>query len=107
MPKDKKIKLEKETLNKMINIYCKDKHKLKEGLCGECEELLNYAIKRLQGCKFGEDKPVCGKCKIHCYEPEMRIKIIRVMRAVGPKMLLMHPVLTINHFIQMIKKKRV
>lgn len=102
-----RIKLEKDTLSKMITIYCKDKHKLKEGLCRECEELLSYSIKRLESCKFGEDKPVCGRCKIHCYKPEMRMKIIGVMRVVGPKMLLKHPVLTINHFMQMIKRKKV
>lgn len=105
MATDKGIKIEKETLNKMINIYCKSEHKLKGGLCKECEELLSYSMKKLEGCRFGENKPACGKCKIHCYKPEMRMRIIQVMRKVGPKMLIKHPILTIDHLIQTFKKK--
>lgn len=50
-----KIEREKRTIELMIKIYCKKKHKEKE-LCPECSELLEYALKRLTYCKFGEEK---------------------------------------------------
>ena len=49
-----KIDREKRTIELMIKIYCKKKHKNKE-LCEECKELLEYAHKRLSFCKFGEE----------------------------------------------------
>lgn len=48
-----RIEKEKQTINLMINIYCRKKHKHKNGLCEDCQELLEYAHKRLDFCKFG------------------------------------------------------
>lgn len=42
-----RIEKEKQTINLMINIYCRKKHKHKNGLCEDCQELLEYAHKRL------------------------------------------------------------
>ena len=50
-----KIEREKRTIELMIKIYCKKKHKNKE-LCDECQELLEYAHKRLSFCKFVKKK---------------------------------------------------
>ena len=32
-----RIEKEKQTINLMINIYCKNKHKHKNGLCEDCK----------------------------------------------------------------------
>ena len=56
-----------ETIRIMTEIYCHAHHNTKEGLCPECEEFYLYSVKRLACCPFGEKKPVCAKCKIHCY----------------------------------------
>ena len=61
------------------------------GLCGECSELLEYSLARLEHCKFGNAKTKCHKCPVHCYRPDMREKIRTVMRFSGPRMLLYHP----------------
>ena len=62
-----------------------------QGLCGECRELLEYSLARLEHCKFGNAKTKCHKCPVHCYRPDMREKIRTVMRFSGPRMLLYHP----------------
>jgi hypothetical protein len=74
-----RIQREKKTIKLMIAIYCRKKHRTKKGLCQECRELLNYAAGRLDKCRFAAAKPVCNKCTVHCYKPEMREKIRRVM----------------------------
>ena len=56
-----------ETIRIMTEIYCHAHHNTKEGLCPECEEFYLYSVKRLACCPFGEKKPVCAKCNIHCY----------------------------------------
>lgn len=80
----KKIKtliIGKYTITSMINIYCRKKHGNEKGeLCQECSELLDYAHKRLDFCKFGEVKSFYSKCPIHCYKKDMKIKIKGVMK---------------------------
>lgn len=92
-----KIQKEKRIIAVMIRLYCRKKEKKPE-LCSECRELLVYAHERLEHCPFGMDKTSCKHCKIHCYKPEMREKIRRVMRYSGPRMLLYCPWETLKHF---------
>lgn len=91
-----KIQREQQIVSKMIRIYCKKKHHQKE-FCMECQDLNDYAFKRLSLCKFGEEKTACAKCSIHCYKPDYRQKIKDVMRFSGPWMLLYHPIESIRH----------
>lgn len=91
-----KIEREKRTIELMIKIYCKKKHKEKE-LCPECSELLEYALKRLTYFKFGEEKSTCGKCPIHCYKKDMKEKIKKVMRFSGPRLIIYNPIELIRH----------
>lgn len=104
MNENDRILREKETIEKMIIVYCKNKHS-EEELCEDCKELLNYADKRINSCKFGIDKPACGKCKVHCYKSDMREKVKNVMKYSGPKMIFYHPKLTVKHFMDSIVKK--
>jgi hypothetical protein len=92
---------EKITLSEMLFIYCRAKHNSKPGnkLCPECSELESYAHKRLEHCTFGEEKPICKKCTIHCYKNDYRVQIKRIMRFSGPRMFLYHPLKTIKHLI--------
>lgn len=100
---NKRIKREKKTIELMIELYCKKKHDTKIGLCHDCRELFAYAAARLDKCRFGIEKPVCNKCSVHCYKPEMREKIKCVMRYSGPRMLLAHPVAAVRHFLDGLK----
>ena len=93
---------ERETVEVMLSIYCRGTHH-NDGLCSECEELRIYSGRRLEACRFGEEKPVCGQCPVHCYKPDMRVKIKRVMRYAGPRMFFHHPGLAIEHVKDRIK----
>lgn len=87
---------EKKTVSVMIDLYCQDNHKT-HLLCSECDELKEYAFKRLDNCPFGYEKPICNKCSVHCYSKEKREKIREVMRYAGPRMIKKHPILAIFH----------
>lgn len=97
---------EKGVVRKMIVIYCKSKHKPDADLCEDCLVLNNYAMMRLERCPFGEGKPTCGTCPIHCYKKDMREKIREVMRFSGPRMIYRHPVDALRHLLRENKRKR-
>ncbi len=93
-----KIEYQIQTINKMIVLYCKLKHG-QQKLCTECEDLYQYANQRLQKCPFGDNKPECKDCKIHCYNNEMRKRMKDVMKFTGPRMLIYHPTDFLKHLI--------
>jgi hypothetical protein len=93
------LTLEKRTLVRMFHIYCKALHKPSGGLCSECDALLEYSLKRLMHCQFGEDKPTCKLCPVHCYSPQKRDEVREIMRFSGPRMIYHSPVLSIRHLI--------
>lgn len=96
---------EKRTLSVMVRIYCRGHHgQGGKDFCHDCRELLDYAYGRLDKCKFGGEKPVCSKCTVHCYKPEMRDKIREVMRYSGPRMVLRHPLMAVGHFLRSFQK---
>jgi hypothetical protein len=98
-----RISREKKTMRMMIGIYCRGHHARGGKPCAECGELLEYAIQCIDGCPFREEKPVCGKCPVHCYKPAMRDQIRRVMRYSGPLMMIRHPLLTVLHHLDGLK----
>ena len=63
-------------------MYCEKNHGVKEELCEECGEILQYAIDRIKNCKL-VPKPSCRKCKVHCFKDKYREKIKKVMRFSG------------------------
>jgi hypothetical protein len=83
----------------MIKMYCRAIHESKGSLCVECESLSKYAEKRLLSCMFGEIKPVCKQCPVHCYSPVMREQMRKVMRWAGPRMIFRNPVFALIHII--------
>lgn len=99
-----RIYREKITIEKMIHLYCSKNHNSESSLCIECQNLLEYALKRIDHCPYSIDKPVCNKCPIHCYRKDMREKVRLVMRYSGPRMLRYHPLLAILHIIDKFKE---
>ncbi|MFD1803707.1 nitrous oxide-stimulated promoter family protein [Mixta tenebrionis] len=94
----KRIQREKRTIEKMIALY--------QSGCPQAmpeperyQKLYQYAVKRLDRCAYGEDKPACKQCPIHCYQPAPREEMKQIMRWAGPRMLLYHPILAIRHLI--------
>ena len=88
------------TLQAMVRLYCRGHgHTRDDKVCPDCAALLRYATRRLQRCIFGEAKPNCADCTVHCYRSDMRERIREVMRWAGPRMLLRHPVLAVAHML--------
>ncbi len=95
---NKRIEIEKATVKAMIEIYCNANHREKT-VCKDCNNLIDYALLRTDKCKYKEKKPACQKCKTHCYKPDYREKIKEVMRFSGPRMIFIHPVLSLKHLV--------
>jgi len=94
-----RITRERRTVRYMVEIYCRDQHHGRGGLCEQCDGLFTYAMARLDHCVFKDDKPTCKKCPVHCYKKDMRAEMRQVMIYSGPRMLLSHPVLAIRHLL--------
>jgi hypothetical protein len=88
---------ELHTIRAMVRIHCRDHHSSGSEICADCATFMTYATRRLDRCVFGDDKPTCANCKVHCYNAAMREQARTVMRYAGPRMLLRHPLLTAAH----------
>jgi hypothetical protein len=89
-----------KTIAVMLRMYCRAHHAAKDALlCHACTELHGYAQRRLERCVFGEAKPTCARCTVHCYKAAMREQIRQVMTGAGPRMVWRHPVLAVRHVI--------
>ncbi|MBN2720595.1 MAG: nitrous oxide-stimulated promoter family protein [Proteobacteria bacterium] len=92
-------------LTRFIHIYCEAHHKdrprkvfsfdynrlpavIHNGpeLCEECSRLLRHAIVMRALCPL-DPKPKCRNCPQHCYRPEHRAAMERVMKYSGPRYL--------------------
>lgn len=96
-PLGKHRQREIRTVGLMIELY--EKHHPEIDSKDKYKRLFDYAINRLERCYFGEEKPACKHCPIHCYQPARREEIKAIMRWSGPRMLLRHPILAIRHLI--------
>ena len=106
---------EKKVVALMIRMYCR-RHCRQQGrtaitdrtdtrqntrqICPECAALLDYAHRRLDSCRFGNGKPSCRKCPVHCYRADMRERIRTVMRWAGPRMIFRHPIAATRHLLR-------
>ncbi len=93
-----RLEREKLTLERMIRLYCRVREG-NETLCPGCEELLTYALSRLDRCPHAECKPTCKDCTTHCYRQDMRLRIKRVMRFSGPRLIWYYPGAAIRHML--------
>ncbi|MCP4709781.1 MAG: nitrous oxide-stimulated promoter family protein [Planctomycetes bacterium] len=74
---------EREIITRFIEVYCRKQHGGKHrSLCVSCQDLLDYAMKRLEKCPY-DPKPKCKHCQTHCYRGDYRDKIREVMRFSG------------------------
>jgi hypothetical protein len=92
-----RVKREKRIIDSMIINFCLVAHKVSE-TCSDCKELMDYAEKKLLKCPFIEDKPICSKCDIHCYNKAQQEQIKLVMRTMGPKMIYTNTLDTLWYF---------
>jgi len=99
MELDARTAREWKTLRSMVALRCEDHHRPAGAPCAECRELLSYARTRLERCPYGETKPTCVNCPIHCYQQTMRERVQVVMRYAGPRMIWRHPWLALMHVV--------
>ena len=85
-----RIEREKQTVRKMIELYCR--HHLHLDQMPE-----EY---QLDHCKYGERKTACKHCPTHCYAPKEREAIRKVMRWAGPRMIWYAPKDAILHILK-------
>lgn len=107
---EKKRKKEQFVVDEMIRLYCRKNHKVdykkNGGLCPDCKSLSDYARMRSEKCPFMAQKTFCANCTVHCYKPQMREEIRKVMRFSGPRMLFYHPILAFWHLICSKREKK-
>lgn len=103
-----KLAQEYATIAAMVQIYCKASHAAPHSqkrfqksnyLCHDCISFLDYAKTRLDRCPYGEAKPTCNTCPIHCYKPSQKQQAKTIMKFAGPRMLWHHPILAIKHLL--------
>ena len=100
-----RLERERRTVAAMIGVYCRAQHNASDSsLCDECADLEAYTRLRLEKCPYGEAKPTCANCPIHCYQPHRREQVRRVMAFSGPRMLWRHPVLAVRHMLDGYRK---
>jgi len=91
---------ELKTIKAMVRIYCRGHgHPGRSPLCPGCAALFEYATRRLERCVFGDSKPTCTNCLVHCYSADMREQVRVVMKYAGPRMVWRHPVLSFFHVL--------
>jgi Nitrous oxide-stimulated promoter len=90
----------------MIGMYCRAHHGTLDR-CDECSGLLSYAHRKIDACVFHDSKPACNECRVHCYSSAMRESVRRVMRFSGPRMLAVHPVLSVLHMLDRLRRSGV
>lgn len=102
---DGRLGREFRTMRCMVEIYCSDHHGSHDGsICDGCREFLEYAGRRLEKCPYGDGKPVCAKCPIHCYKRAQREQARAIMRYSGPRMFLRHPWLSLTHLFDKLRR---
>jgi hypothetical protein len=94
---NRRLAREWKTITAMLRIYCREHHG--GPWCAECVGLMGYIHLRLDHCRFGQDKPTCAKCPVHCYQRDRREQVKAVMRFAGPRMLWRHPWLSLCHLL--------
>ena len=104
-----RLRREYRTMECMVRIWCVDHHAARHAAaagvpCEECRDFLAYAARRLEKCPYGEAKPTCAKCPIHCYKRAQREHARVVMRYAGPRMTLRHPWLSFMHLVDKLRK---
>ena len=78
---EEKREREKEVVSLMISLYCRKKHGSRKGeLCQKCRELNDYARCAATNAPSWNRRPSAYQLRVHCYKPQMREEIRKVMK---------------------------
>ncbi|MGB5209773.1 MAG: nitrous oxide-stimulated promoter family protein [Gammaproteobacteria bacterium] len=101
----RRLRREFLTIERMVEIYCRDHHPgERHRPCLRCQRFLEYAEQRLHKCPYGQRKPVCARCPVHCYKRAQREQARIIMRYAGPRMLVRHPWYALTHIADKLRK---
>src|SRR3989304_3142202 len=64
---NRRMMRERQTMDAMLAMYCRDQHGTAAELCQACGQLQAYALERLSRCPFQLNQPTCSNCTVHCY----------------------------------------
>ena len=93
------------TLRKMTEMYCAAHHGSSGStLCENCADYIEYYAVRLEKCPYGNEKPTCANCPVHCSKRSRKKQGRAIMMYAGPRMLLRHPLLLIAHKLDGMRK---
>lgn len=106
-PQRDRLARERLTMKLMVGLYCADHHgSPAAALCHDCQQFLDYAEIRLSKCPYGNAKPTCANCPVHCYKRAQKAEAKRIMRYAGPRMLHRHPLLAVAHLLDGLRSAR-
>lgn len=57
-------------------------------LCADCSCFVQYATLKRFKCPLEAEKPSCKHCRIHCYAPEQRALVKKIMAWSGRRMIM-------------------
>lgn len=97
------IENEKKMVAAIIRRHCRTHHcgSNTDMPCAKCLSLTTYAQTRLSACRYGSRKPKCKACTTHCYAAVEREQIRKIMREIGPKIVLVMPIAAIRYLIRL------
>lgn len=98
-PMTNSIEKKKKILSAMFDIYIKKHQEEKENICS----LRDYAFQRIEKCPNNGKKIYCSSCTIHCFADNERAYIKKVMRFSGPRMMVYHPLMALDHAFSSIR----
>lgn len=98
-------KYDRDTLLGLFKIYCAHEHADKaegienDSLCPSCRVSLDYSLERTLTCKLKGSGQLCSSCPVHCFEPDQRENIRKIMRFSGPRLIWKSPLLAIRYVL--------
>lgn len=95
---------EKRTIRELVRLYCRAHHAPNSLLCDDCQSVYDYVVDRLDHCPYGDERTFCAFCPTHCYMSAMRARIKVIMRSAGREMLCRHPILTLLHVLDALRR---
>lgn len=90
-----------KVLEIMIKLYQKQHQDLMSK--DQSLDLLAYSSHRVINCPRKDVKTFCGSCPIHCYSEKYKVMIKKVMAYAGPRMIIYHPFVAMQHLIDSLK----
>ena len=93
------LEKDRKTLEAIGRIYCQAHHEGPRdaaGLCPSCRGTVDDTLARTTSCPYGHQAN-CQDCDIHCQRGEARDRIREIMRYAAPRMLLRHPLMTLDY----------